>query len=110
MISKDVIIKNMEEVLLSSANGDKIKKIIIYGSMARGDNTSESDYDCIVIVEKIENEITDAIDEFAAEMLIRFGVVFSIIPVEENSFSEKIYNPLFININREGMVLWKKTA
>jgi len=110
MISNDVIIKHMKEALFSSASGDKIKKIIIYGSRVRGDNSSESDYDCIVIVEKIGNEIIEAIDEFAAEMLIRFGAVFSIIPVEENNFTKNIYNPFFININREGIVLWQKTA
>ena len=78
--------------------------------MARGDNIIESDFDCILVVDSVNDLVTDIIDEFAAEMLLNTGVVFSIIPVTEENFNSWKFNPQFINANREGVTLWQKTA
>lgn len=109
MISKEMIMQFMEKSIISLLDG-RVKKVLLYGSRARGDNTNESDIDCILVVDHVDNRITDVIDDFAAVMLIKYGAVFSIIPVNENNFDERIYNPLFINVNREGIVLWQKSA
>lgn len=109
MISNDVIIQQMKESLLAALPG-RVVKVVLYGSVARGTDTIESDIDCIIVVDEIDNGIYEAVDQFAADMLLKFGAVFSIIPVKESNFDDRIYNPLYININREGVVLWQKTA
>ncbi len=109
MISKEMILQLMEKSIISLLEG-RVKKVLLYGSQVRGDNTLESDIDCLLVVDNVDNRITDIIDDFAAAMLIKYRAVFSIIPVNENNFDERIYNPLFINANREGVVLWQKSA
>ena len=109
MISNEIIIQGMNESIISSL-GSRLKKVLLYWSVARGDSTAESDIDCILIVDDIDTQITDAIDEFSAKMLINYGAVFSIIPVKEDNFDNFKYNPLFINVNRDGIVLWQKSA
>ena len=48
----------METIL--SVLGDDVVKIILYGSVARGDNTWESDVDIAVLTKiKIDKEILD---------------------------------------------------
>jgi len=109
MISNEMIIKKLEGSILPSLK-DRVKKMILYGSMARGDHSIESDFDCILVVDSVDDLVTDLVDEFAAEMLLNSGVVFSIIPVTEENFNSRKFNPLFINANREGVTLWQKTA
>lgn len=109
MISNEIIIQGMNESIIPSL-GSRLKKVLLYGSVAREDSTAESDIDCILIVDDIDTQITDAIDEFSAKMLINYGAVFSIIPVKEDNFDNFKYNPLFINVNRDGIVLWQKSA
>lgn len=38
------------------------------------------------------------------------SAVFSIIPVSEARYTEQVYNPLFINAGREGIVIWPTTV
>ncbi|PKL18210.1 MAG: hypothetical protein CVV49_07080 [Spirochaetae bacterium HGW-Spirochaetae-5] len=109
MLSVEMIMQKMVDSIKLSLK-DRLNKVILYGSMARRDNSPESDFDCIVFVDSIDDEVMDAIDECAAGMLLNSGAVFSIIPVTASDFNELKFNPLYININREGVVLWQKTA
>lgn len=75
-----------------------ILAIILYGSVARNDNTDESD---IVII--IKNEMDDATKEqfihWSAELDLRYDRVFSIIDIQEENM-EKWRNvlPFYQNI------------
>ena len=77
---------------------DSILAIILYGSVARNDNTDESD---IVII--IKNEMDDATKErfihWSAELDLRYDRVFSIIDIQEENM-EKWRNvlPFYQNI------------
>jgi predicted nucleotidyltransferase len=105
MISSEELSKKVAREMKSRL-GDRLKKVILIGSMARRDNTSESDYDCIAIVDEITPDLIEAIDEISGDMLYKNNSVFSIIPVTEARYSEQKYNPLFINAGREGVVIW----
>lgn len=88
---------------------DSILAIILYGSVARNDNTDESDIDIVII---IKNEMDDATKEqfihWSAELDLRYGRVFSIIDIQEENM-EKWRNvlPFYQNIQKEGIILWK---
>ena len=105
MISRNDLLKKLTEEMEAKL-GPKLKKLVLIGSMARLDNTFESDYDCIVIIDEITPELMDILDEISGDMLYKYNSVFSIIPVTEDRFSEQKFNPLFINAGREGIVLW----
>ncbi|MEI3593076.1 MAG: nucleotidyltransferase domain-containing protein [Lachnospiraceae bacterium] len=88
---------------------DSILAIILYGSVARNDNTDESDIDIVII---IKNEMDDATKEqfihWSAELDLRYDRVFSIIDIQEENM-EKWGNvlPFYQNIQKEGIILWK---
>ena len=88
---------------------DSILAIILYGSVARNDNTDESDIDIVII---IINEMDDATKErfihWSAELDLRYDRVFSIIDIQEENM-EKWGNvlPFYQNIQKEGIILWK---
>ena len=85
--------------------GHRLKKIILFGSRARGDSTHDSDYDCLVILNEISPSVKDTIDEIAGEFLYRYNVVLSVFPKLEKEIREHPYSPLLMNAFREGIVL-----
>ena len=86
-----------------------ILAIILYGSVARKDNTNESDIDIAIIV---KNEMDEATKErfirWSAELDLRYDRVFSIIDIQDENM-EKWGNvlPFYQNVQKEGIVLWK---
>lgn len=110
---QDVELKSILEKLSDSLlelYGDKLKTIILYGSVARGTATVESDVDIMVLVDstteelkKYEDKLCDVSTEFALEYL----KVFSIIDVCYEEFSEwKQVLPFYRNVASEGVVLY----
>lgn len=90
---------------LKKGLGDNLKKIILFGSRARKDGSPESDYDCMAVVRDISSELKDMIDEIAAELMYEYNAVFSIFPVSEIRYDTEIYNPFFMNVKKEGIIL-----
>ncbi|MEQ8225898.1 MAG: nucleotidyltransferase domain-containing protein [Candidatus Eremiobacterota bacterium] len=80
-----------------------VKNIILFGSRARKDNRKDSDYDCLIIVDNVTEDIDNIIDEITGETLYRYDRVFSAIAVTEERYEKEIYNPLFMNIYQEGI-------
>ena len=95
-----------------SVMGDDAVKIILYGSVARGDNTWESDVDIAVLTTrhydwKARNELYDSLWEYD----LKYDTLFSIVPIESYKFFQcKNDIPLYMNIEKEGITLWKKYA
>jgi len=109
MFSHENEIKELIEILDSSLK-NRLKKFVLYGSVARQSESAESDIDCLVIVDSIDKKVVDTIDAAAADMLVKYSIVFSIIPVVEKNYAEQKFNPLYMNVDRDGIVLWPKTA
>lgn len=80
---------------------DSILAIILYGSVARNDNTDESDIDIVII---IKNEMDDATKEqfihWSAELDLRYDRVFSIIDIQEENMENGEMFCRFIRIYR----------
>ena len=85
--------------------GDHLKQVILFGSRARGDSNADSDYDCLAVLDEISPTVKKLVDEIAGEFLFEYNAVFSILPVSEERFRQQRYNPLFMNIRNEGVVL-----
>ncbi len=91
-----------------SVVGDDAVKIILYGSVARGDNTWESDVDIAVLTAKPYRW-----DAFRSlhKYNLKYDTLFQIIPIEAYKFFACKYElPFYMNIEKEGVVLWKKCA
>ena len=85
--------------------GTHLKKIILFGSRARGDYETDSDYDCLLVVDEVSPTLIDTVDDIAAELLYKYNVVFSSFPVSESRYSKQTFNPLFMNIRHDGIAL-----
>ena len=97
--------------ILSVMGGDAVK-IILYGSVARGDNTPESDVDIAVLTTKYYDwqaraKIYDAIWEYD----MKYETLFQVVPIPEVAFNELKDEKLFYrNILKDGITLWTKNA
>lgn len=89
--------------------GKNLKKVILYGSYARGDYTENSDIDIMVLtsltdaeIENIEAEIYNV----AFDFLMDYGVDISVVIKNESQFNYWLGAlPFYDNVQREGVVL-----
>ena len=101
---KDELIRGLLDIFHND-----ISMIILYGSAARNEATSESDIDIAIIMKKDMDE--NAKDKFicwSADMDIRYDRVFSIIDIQEENM-KKWGNvlPFYQSVQKEGIILWK---
>ena len=96
---------NLFSRALKSKLGEHLKRLILFGSRARGDSRPDSDYDCLAIVDAVSPELRDAIYDIGGDFLYEHGALFSVIPVTEERFKRQTVNPLFVNVRREGVSL-----
>ncbi len=89
--------------------GDHLRQIILFGSRSRGDDEPDSDYDCLAILDEVSPRIKESIDEVVGEILYQHSAVFSVVPVSEEKYRRQKYNPLLMNVRREGITLWTST-
>lgn len=90
--------------------GDKLKKIVLYGSYARNDQDPDSDMDVMVLLDMSEQEIKkrhDQVLDLVVELTTRYGIVVSIIENNHDYFYEWVeVLPFFKNINSEGVEIY----
>lgn len=98
------------KVRLKSVFGKELKRIIVYGSYARGENDEGSDLDIMVLVDMDEGEINKKRDEvldMVVDLTTRYGIVLSIIENNYDYFYDwaKVV-PFFTNVIREGVSIY----
>lgn len=89
--------------------GKRLKKIILYGSYARGDYNEHSDIDIMILTDFNFEEIEkyrDIISDIAFEIELKTGMVISPIIKNADKYNARInVIPFFSNVEREGVVL-----
>ncbi|MGD9155934.1 MAG: nucleotidyltransferase domain-containing protein [Bacillota bacterium] len=85
--------------------GASLRQVILFGSKARGDDHWDSDYDCLVILDEVDQAVKEIIDEVAGDLLYEHNAVFSIFPISEHNHKKQKYNPFLINARNEGIPL-----
>ena len=91
--------------------GESMHKAILYGSYARGEQTSESDVDIAIILRDSKDEENHAkMVDLVVDYELDLGVTLSVVPLEMTQFAEwKTTLPFYKNIDKEGIILWKST-
>ncbi|WMJ88539.1 nucleotidyltransferase family protein [Anaerocolumna sp. MB42-C2] len=103
---------NMIQELLYGLNtiyGTVLLQVILYGSVARNTNTSESDIDIAVILDTINTkDYEEPLLDFIVDMNLKYDRVFSIIDIKVSDFIKwENTLPFFKNVKKDGVVLWK---
>lgn len=90
----------------------KVIKIVLYGSVARGTDTEESDVDVALLLAKsMDKYEEDKLSEFTADMNLKYDRVFSIIDIEYRMFCKwETIVPFYRNVKKEGIILWELEA
>lgn len=89
--------------------GDRLKKVILYGSYARGDYNKKSDVDIMILTdlsfEEIE-EYRDKISDAAFEIELQTGIILSpVVKNIEKYNTRRKFVPFYKNVEKEGVVL-----
>lgn len=93
---------------LNTIYGTALLQVILYGSVARNTNTSESDIDIAVILDTNNTKYyEEALLDFIVEMNLQYDRVFSIIDIQVSDFKKWENSlPFFKNVKKDGVVLW----
>ena len=96
---------NQLKAQLIEMYGERIKKIILYGSFVRGEATRDSDIDILVLVDESLNpfEVRESISDLLYDILLDEGELISVIAVPEDLF-ENYNSPFMLNVKKEGLV------
>ena len=107
-------INNIIQEFTKKANellGNRIKKIILYGSYARGDFNSSSDIDIMILTDLTDDEIVEYRHKiydiaFDIEFDNEFDITLSPLVKNIDKFNYWLQAlPFYMNVQKEGVVL-----
>ncbi|MHA1505967.1 MAG: nucleotidyltransferase domain-containing protein [Candidatus Asgardarchaeia archaeon] len=104
LIYKDKIIKRIAEEYPPLDRW--LDAIILYGSVARGDFSPNSDIDLLLITRNIKST-KRIFSEFRTDLFIDTGVIITAFYVTPDVYySSK--DPFFKTVRKEGKIIWEK--
>ena len=103
-IQSDPVLRFFKAEVVGSL-GNHLREVLLFGSRARGDATAESDYDLLVVVDKVDAAVVRGIDDIAGRALLDYGAVVSAFPIAEEERARRKYSPLLINVARESVAV-----
>ena len=105
--------KNKLEILKSFVDElknnykEKIIKIILYGSVARGEEREDSDIDVLIITNYDSFKMQKLVSDVVIKILLEYGVYISakVLSVEEFNQIKKLNTSFYRNILKDGVVV-----
>lgn len=93
---------------LRSIFGKRIENVILYGSVARGTDTPDSDIDIAVITHGYTQEMHDEMLDFLVDLELEYDKVISVLLIDYQDYQMwKDVMPFYKNVRKEGITLWK---
>ena len=88
---------------------EQLVSVILYGSVARGTASSESDIDVALLIKGSLSSVTeDELSDFIVDMNLKYDKVFSVIDIDIDNYEKwKAVAPFYKNVKQDGIVLWK---
>ncbi len=92
---------------LESLLGDRLVKMVLFGSMARGDWSDESDADVAIIIRGLTRELKRRILDQVAEVELKHLTPISALVLSEDEFNhlKKRERRIALDIEKEGILL-----
>lgn len=94
---------------LSKLLGNRLKKVILYGSYARGDYDKNSDIDIMILTDFSDDEIIEyrkKVRDLACDLEMENDVMISPLLRNINKYEKRVdVIPFYYNVQKEGVVL-----
>jgi len=86
--------------------GPRFRRMILYGSYARGEAREDSDIDVLLVLKNVSDPLTERerLSEVLWQLALEHTLVLSVLPVDEQAFETR-QTPLFLNVKREGVTI-----
>ena len=86
--------------------GDRLARLILYGSRARGDAHPDSDIDILVVLHGIvdASEEIERCGQMTADLSLELGLVIACVFISEDDFKCR-QGPFLRNVRREGVTV-----
>jgi len=100
----DPILTRLRAALVT-AYGERLERVVLFGSRARGDAQSESDYDVAVFLRDMADRWSELrrLAQIETEILYDTGSVIHAMPYQAGSWRER--SPLMHEVRRDGVDL-----
>lgn len=106
LLDEDLFLKLVDGIRVIYPSS--LKDVILFGSVARGTATEESDIDIAVLLDSDSDYQHDSLLYLVTDLNLEYDVVISIITIDNNKFNEWCnVLPFYRNVKNEGVVLWK---
>jgi predicted nucleotidyltransferase len=106
MLREEKELKELKEIL-QGLLGDRMLRITLFGSRARGDYSNDSDIDVAIIVRGLTRELKNKILDRVAEIELKYLTPLSTFVLSEDEFNHlrKKERRIALDIEREGVPL-----
>jgi predicted nucleotidyltransferase len=86
--------------------GARLRRVVLFGSQARGEATQKSDVDVLVVLTDPVNEWAETrqVADIAHDILLQFGELIGFVVFGEQHAANPA-QPLMMQVNREGIEL-----
>jgi hypothetical protein len=87
--------------------GDRLERMVLFGSMARGDYRDDSDIDVAIVVRRLTRELKHEILDRVAEVELKHFMPVSVLVFSEEDFDrlKRRERRIALDIEREGVPL-----
>jgi len=90
--------------------GEKLEKVLLFGSYARGDYDEESDIDIFVLADIQQEDVDEVRDEIHAhtgDLGLEYDIVVSLhMAGSDNFYSWRNVLPFYMNVQKDGVELY----
>ena len=90
---------------VEAISSDNIVQTILFGSVARGDDTNESDIDILIIIRSDNRQVEDMIDKMVVDFILEKEEVISPHVMTEDHFNKTKDYSFLKTVMVEGMVI-----
>jgi len=104
-MSNDVILDTITRAIHKQ---DPSAQAFLFGSRARGDNRSDSDWDILILIDSkyVTNEIEDKFRDDLYNLELETGQIISTFIYSKNYWQKELrFSPLYKSIKKEGIRL-----